>query len=343
MGWSSTPQLRCDEDRVDERLGAQLEAVRVRASARLHFGFLDLNGSLGRRFGSLGVALEEPSLDLVLTRATTLSASGPGAERVLSTARAAASFLGTDDRVAVRVQRAIPSHAGFGSGTQLSLAVAAAMARLFERPFCSDEAAAALDRGHRSGVGLAAFLAGGFILDGGRDASGRSPPILARYDFPSSWRILLVIDENVRGIHGGAETSAFKALPPFPEASAAKLCRICLMQVLPAARLGEFAAFSRGIGDIQREVGEFFAPFQGGGRYTSPAVGAVLDRLERAGIGGVGQSSWGPTGFALFPTLREAERALDDLQEFHPGLRFMIVGGRNTGAELTIDPPDPLQ
>ena len=28
--------------------------VRVRAPARLHLGFLDMNGALGRRFGSIG-------------------------------------------------------------------------------------------------------------------------------------------------------------------------------------------------------------------------------------------------------------------------------------------------
>ncbi len=30
----------------------------VRCSARLHLGFFDLNGGLGRRFGSLGLSLD---------------------------------------------------------------------------------------------------------------------------------------------------------------------------------------------------------------------------------------------------------------------------------------------
>jgi predicted sugar kinase len=35
--------------------------VSVTVPARLHLGFLDLDGGLGRRFGSLGMALDGPS------------------------------------------------------------------------------------------------------------------------------------------------------------------------------------------------------------------------------------------------------------------------------------------
>jgi beta-ribofuranosylaminobenzene 5'-phosphate synthase len=47
-------------------------AVRVVAPARLHLGFLDLHGGLGRKFGSLGVTLDEPRTALTVRRAETL-------------------------------------------------------------------------------------------------------------------------------------------------------------------------------------------------------------------------------------------------------------------------------
>ena len=34
-------------------------SVTVTVPARLHFGFLDLNGGLGRRFGSIGLAISD--------------------------------------------------------------------------------------------------------------------------------------------------------------------------------------------------------------------------------------------------------------------------------------------
>ena len=38
--------------------------VRVKTTARLHLGFLDLAGDLGRRFGSMGLAID--GLDTVV-------------------------------------------------------------------------------------------------------------------------------------------------------------------------------------------------------------------------------------------------------------------------------------
>jgi beta-ribofuranosylaminobenzene 5'-phosphate synthase len=319
---------------VDAVPRARPNTVRVRAPARLHFGFLDLNGGLGRRFGSLGLTIAEPALDLTIIAGATPDASDKEGERVSAATRAAAAHLNVSDRVQVLVNQAIPSHAGFGSGTQLHLAIAAGLAMLFGRPFALDAAAIALDRGNRSGVGLAAFKTGGFIVDGGRDQTDRPPPVLARNDFPTDWRVLLVLDDKIEGVHGKAETSAFRSLPPFPAEIAAHLCRVALMQVLPALAVKDFGAFGRGIAEIQRRVGDHFAPFQGGGRYTSPAVGAVLSELEASGVEGVGQSSWGPTGYALFASDTDAEYALRRLQPSWPSLRFLITGGRNSGAEI---------
>ncbi len=42
----------------------------VKTPARLHLGMLDLNGELGRRFGSIGVAISRPNVVVEATRAT---------------------------------------------------------------------------------------------------------------------------------------------------------------------------------------------------------------------------------------------------------------------------------
>jgi beta-ribofuranosylaminobenzene 5'-phosphate synthase len=52
------------------------DSVMVTAAARLHLGFLDMNGGLGRRFGSLGLAIDRPSTRLTLRRASVPSAEG---------------------------------------------------------------------------------------------------------------------------------------------------------------------------------------------------------------------------------------------------------------------------
>ena len=63
--------------------------VTVAVGARLHLGFLDLNGGLGRRFGSLGLALDGPETVLELSRAPTNQR-----ERAAGGAGAAASSSG---------------------------------------------------------------------------------------------------------------------------------------------------------------------------------------------------------------------------------------------------------
>lgn len=309
--------------------------VRVHAPARLHFGFLDLHGGLGRRFGSIGLAIDAPGVRLTATVADALTVSGPEEARVRGYVRAAATHLGVPETVAIRVDEAIPAHAGFGSGTQLALSVAAALAKLAHRPFSAEEFSNALDRGNRSGVGLSAFTEGGLIVDGGRDATGAPPPVIARLPYPEAWRVVLILDESATGIHGSRETAAFRELPRFPERQAAEICRIVLMQVMPAAVLAEPQGFGAGITQIQRLIGDHFAPHQGG-RYASPAVAEALGAIADRGIAGYGQSSWGPTGFALVPSERDARALVAGLERPGP-LRFLIARGRNTGAEIVSD------
>ncbi|MFM7084077.1 MAG: GHMP kinase, partial [Hyphomicrobium sp.] len=58
-------------------------AAHVTAPARLHLGFIDLNGSLGRKYGSIGLALNAPRTKLVLSNAERYSAIGEDSVRAL--------------------------------------------------------------------------------------------------------------------------------------------------------------------------------------------------------------------------------------------------------------------
>jgi len=305
--------------------------VVVTAPARLHLGFLDLAGDLGRRFGSLGLTIDGIDTRVRATPAARLSVEGPEAARAERYALTMARQFGLSDRIAIRVERAIPPHAGLGSGTALALAVGAAMGRGAVDPATM---ALALGRGQRSGIGIAAFQRGGLILDGGRGEKPLPPPILARHDFPPGWRVLLVLDEEFQGKHGEAEVAAFQRLPPFPAAIAAELCRLVLMQALPALLEQDIDRFGAAVTRLQAAVGDHFAPAQGG-RFSSPAVAEALAWLQAEGVQGVGQSSWGPTGFALFGSEAEVLRLAEAARARFAGrLQFMTCRGRNRGAVL---------
>src|SRR5215210_713459 len=106
-------------------------SVFVEAPARLHFGVLDLRGKLGRCFGGLGAAIPSPSLLLEAVRADRITGEGPDAERAVSFANRWFAYQGRSGGAHLRIHRAIPSHSGLGSGTQLGLAVARALGELY--------------------------------------------------------------------------------------------------------------------------------------------------------------------------------------------------------------------
>ena len=54
----------------------------------------------------------------------------------------------------------------------------------------------------------------------------------------------------------------------------------------------------------------------------------------------VGQSSWGPTGFAVVESEAVAAKAVDSLEQQFAGtgLSFEITRGRNRGGEIALQP-----
>ena len=310
--------------------------VTVTAPARLHLGFLDLNGRLGRRFGSIGLAISGLKTQISVAPAEHMRVSGPDTDRVRRYVELMQTGLALDGAYDVKVEELVPAHAGFGSGTQLALAVSAALRRLHGLPLDLRGDAVRLGRGARSGAGIGLFQHGGFVVDGGRKDRGGPAPIISHLPFPERWRVLVVVDTSSQGVHGSDETNAFAALPAAAETDVAHLCHVLVMQLLPAVAEADLPAFGAALEDIQRQLGDYFAPAQGGHRYASPRVAAALDLIRRAGGVGIGQSSWGPTGYAFAESNDAAQRMLHAVSQQGQiqGVDIRVCKGLNTGAEI---------
>jgi beta-RFAP synthase len=313
--------------------------VTVAVPARLHLGFLDPSGALGRRFGSIGLAIESLGTRLTISRATVARIDGPDHERAARHLAAMCRRIGVTDAHELSIDEVVPAHAGLGSGTQLALAVAAGLRQLHCLPLDIVGDALALGRGARSGVGIGLFESGGLVVDGGHGPTTAVAPIVSRMAFPEAWRVLVVLDPARRGASGDDERNAFAALADFPAPEAAQLCALVLMRALPALAEGDCAAFGLAISELQARLGDYFAPVQGGRRFISPQVEALLANLAAAGAVGIGQSSWGPTGFAFAPSQAIAAR-LVELGRKHPagrGLDIRACKALNRGADIKID------
>jgi beta-ribofuranosylaminobenzene 5'-phosphate synthase len=280
--------------------------MRVSAPARLHLGFLDLNGDSGRKFGSVGLAINSfhTTINVKKTSHSQIISDCASPQIIQKTKTLLANFyqsLGqniaqSDQNVTVTIEQLIPDHSGFGSGTQLALAIGTALCRLYDIDATTAEIAQQLGRGKRSGIGIATFDLGGFIVDGGNKPNHNTPPpLLAHHQLPNEWRMVLIMDPQYKGVHGQQEKEAFTTLPKFPLENSQAICHLCLMQLLPALVEKDLNQFGDAVTKIQGLIGDHFAPAQGG-RYTSDNVARVLEEAFALGHTGIAQSSWGPTG-----------------------------------------------
>jgi beta-RFAP synthase len=301
-------------------------------------GFIDLSGSLGRHFGSIGVALNEIGTRLSVTGSERLTVIGPAAQRAEKCVSTLCDTLKVSDKLNITIETAIPEHVGLGSGTQMSLAIGSALNEFYGLGLSVREIAFVTDRGLRSGIGIGVFEQGGLVVDGGRGDKTITPPVLAHMNIPGEWRFILAFDQRGQGLHGQQEVQAFKELPPFPRSEAERLCYLLLMQGLPAVAENDIKKFGDVISQLQRSVGEHFSSAQGG-VFTSPEVAAAMQWLERQGAVAIGQTSWGPTGFCAIDGARLAESIVNQArQEFahFDNLSFAVASARNSGGEVFV-------
>lgn len=311
----------------------------VVAPCRLHFGLFHVpvdglthwpDGRPVRRFGGLGLMIQEPATRVsgIMTgeftpAVGTLACRASDIARIVSEKITLPHLNGS--YLHVRADGP-PEHIGLGVGTALTLAVAFKARRLLHDPAdTTEQDARLLGRGERSGVGLHGFQHGGFIVDDGKLAN-ELPQVRERIEFPAAWRIVLARPAVEAPWHGQAERSAFHRRRPAAEALATttRLVRTANEFMIPALKREDFEAFAASLTDFNRIAGEPFHDDQGG-PYASPAVAAVIDELLSWNVRGVGQSSWGPTVFALTPNEADAHRLAARVRGRFPNLADVCV------------------
>ncbi len=310
--------------------------VSVIAPARLHMGFIDLSGSLGRHFGSIGVALNELATRLSVSYAPQLEITGASSSRATKCTQLICDTLKVSDQLKIEIETAIPEHVGLGSGTQMALAIGSALNLFYNLGLSIREIAQLADRGMRSGIGIGVFEQGGLVVDGGRGEFTKTPPVISHMDFPENWRFILVFDQRGQGLHGDQEIDAFKKLPPFSHQQSARLCYLLLMQGLPALAERDIIKFGEVITLLQKSVGEHFSSVQGG-MFTSLEVAEVMYWLEQQGAVAIGQTSWGPTGFCVVENPEQANLLVTQMESkfsHFSHLSFKTTGARNSGGDI---------
>ncbi len=315
-----------------------MSAITVQTGARLHFGLLAVQAARGRNFGGVGLMVQSPGCELSVEAANRDECSAEPEMLARLSAwrdeyRLRCPVEHRPPACRIHLSRAMPSHSGLGSGTQTALALAAALAQLGgENEIAATELARRVGRGARSALGIHGFECGGLLVEGGKRNSDDISPLVARLDLPEEWRVLLVTPNDRRGLSGDAERSAFSRLTPFPVSLTESLCRIVLMELLPAVASGDFSSAAASLREFGQLNGSHFAPVQGG-IFADPQMAELAKWLTDQGCGGVGQSSWGPTLWVLCREESEAIRCREMIAA-HPPARactIHLTAAKNSG------------
>lgn len=293
-----------------------MTSVTITTGSRLHFGPLSVAAPAGGRFGGVGVMIDSPSLEITAKVADEDSFSGDAQSisrvKTLVQRIRESDIAGRFAPCQFSIRNSIPSHCGFGSGTQLGLAVAQALSILANEPDPPLETLARrVGRGLRSAVGLHGYAYGGFLVDGGRADPTQLGTLVSRVELPEGWTFVLAMPRESIGLSGEAELSAFARQVPMEQTLTAELCRIVLMDWLPAAIKSDFDRFAAAMYEFGISVGQFFAGVQGG-VFSHPRMAEWAAQLRRQGVVGIAQTSWGPTLAAICPDQKTAQQLISD-------------------------------
>ncbi len=312
--------------------------VDVTAPSRLHFGLFSFGQPDGRQNGGVGVMVDRPAVRLRISAAEELDTVGPLAERAMMFANRWADFRGVSERLPCRIEvlSAEPQHVGLGVGTQLGLSVAAGLNAFLESSTSSPaELAMSVGRGLRSAVGTYGFAHGGLIVERGKLPSERIAPLDVSLSLPSEWRFVLIRPRAGSGLWGTDEQDAFDRLPPVPREATAELIEEVRQRMVPAAATGQFDSFSDSVYRYGRVAGMCFAKVQGG-PYNGRSLSELVETAQSLGVAGIGQSSWGPTLFAILSDEVRAEEFANRMTEHaRPDeIEVCVAGANNQGASI---------
>ncbi|BAD86431.1 GHMP kinase [Thermococcus kodakarensis KOD1] len=293
-----------------------MDSIRIKAPAHLHTGNPDLSGDMGRLYGTVGFAIETPSLEVEVRKSDRDRSNDNDALKFLRRFRESYDF----PPVEVTVRRYIPKWVGIGFHTTLALTMGAAISKLYGLGLSLEDVALAMRRGLITALGFYAVKVGGFIYEGGFPVDRREkvvPPLIFRGEMPEDWLFVVAIPETPRKALTEVrkrEDEILGNLKKMPPELADRLSRIVLMKILPAFVERDIRTFGEGLYQFNHLLGEFWSDYQENVYCCDIVNEGIKLMLERAHC--ACQTSWGPTFYGLVDGIEHAERLRAEVEAF---------------------------
>jgi beta-ribofuranosylaminobenzene 5'-phosphate synthase len=323
--------------------------IDISTGSRLHFGLICAKHAAPWRFGGIGVMLRQPawrlSVNSIAAGSDKIEATGNIVERILEFLTRIRSHQNVKP-LRITVRQSVAFHTGLGSGTQLGLALSAAIEvlthrRLQEDPFHLAQLA---NRAIRSAIGTIGFARGGFLVDHGESHGDSLHRQVDRIAVPDEWRFVLVHPVHSQGLSGEKEQAFFGTRVHMPLALIEGLVQQVLEQIVPAIRHGNFEQFATALENYGQTVGTFYAAEQGG-VFAHPVMAQLVARLQANGVSGMAQSSWGPLVAITASSQDHAEEILRLIPNTIDGhqLNISISEPLNAGATIRSEFDDGMR
>ncbi|MFO8109262.1 MAG: hypothetical protein R6U17_01875 [Thermoplasmata archaeon] len=312
----------------------------VYTPSRIHLGIIDLSREFPREYGALGAMVKGGyciAVNSTTDRLTVEGASSKEKNELQNIYVSIKEKYSLEAGFKVSIKKSVPRHIGLGSTTQLKMGTAAAMLKEVGLNYDIKDLASTVGRSRFSAIGTYGFIHGGFILEGGKGTDEVVPPLTAHIRMPSDWRFVIVWPDHISSCDEVQEKPMMKSVKVSSEYPRC-ISHHVVMGVLPSLIEEDIESFGHHISQIQRLVGESFAPYQGGTFH--PAVSQLVDKLEELTYGS-GQSSWGPTAYGI-TTVKKAENTKEQiikwLEKKDKTAEVWIAEPNNEGAVFTSHP-----
>ncbi len=327
--------------------------VIVTSPSRIHLSLIDLNGALGRIDGGIGFGVSNPNImveisDEIQARDSpiieTKEEYKPIIQNIIQTIQL--KYRIRFERLKIEIKSIYKPHIGLGSKTQLLLSIAKGLCVLKNIDCTGYELCSMVKRGGTSGIGYSVFDKGGFVLDAGHtfgpnrekqsflpSSASNAPPAmhLLRYNFPESWKIILITLNVQSGAYDKEEINIFQKYCPIPQEEVREISHLILMKVLPSLLSKNLADFCDGIMSIQK-IG--FKKIEIS--LVHPKVRDLIKYSLEIGAKCAALSSFGPTIAIIEEDLTKISEIVEKIRfkfrDFDP--EIIITTANNDGAKI---------
>jgi beta-ribofuranosylaminobenzene 5'-phosphate synthase len=334
--------------------------LKIVSPSRIHLGLIDLNGSIGRVDGGIGITLNHPNFVMegressdieiefdknMLNNINNITNTNKNEieKRIYDISKKILNYI-REDGIYLKIKNIIPQHSGLGSGTQMALSTGKLISIIYNKELDGKTLSTITGRGGTSGIGVNAFEKGGFIIDGGhtfgkgndkedfRPSSAskhvRTPPVLFRHDF--NWDVVLTIPKG-ENIYGDKEVDIFKKYCPISLNETQRMCHLILMKMMPAVIENDLKSFGEVVNELQY-IG--FKKIEV--ELQKDIVKELLKALQNVSYSGL--SSFGPTIYSLCNGKEDIQKVVETSKEFFDknGIdgNIIITKGNNEGYNL---------